>query len=120
MKVYQVPNSPLTRDILFLKFQSPVITLEEAGKTITLAESGAICEFLIDRFATTDSSLKPSVEDHEARAAYLYWLHFAEGTTMLPLMLTIVFNRIKKGKVITNNYMLETSNDLILCRLNDF
>ncbi|KAM0754498.1 glutathione S-transferase [Meredithblackwellia eburnea MCA 4105] len=70
--------------------KSPVVTIEENGKTITLAESGAICEFLIERYGKGKLSL-PADGDAQARADYLYFLHYAEGSIMLPLMFSIVF-----------------------------
>lgn len=59
---------------------------------ITVAETGAIVEYLLDK--TTSHTLKPTPGTPEHRR-YTYWLHFAEGTAMSPLLLTLIFNRIK-------------------------
>jgi glutathione S-transferase len=62
--------------------KSPVI--ERDGKIY--AESGAIIEY----FAETERGGELSVRLAEPnRADYLYWLHFAEGSAMLPLLLKL-------------------------------
>jgi len=62
--------------------KSPVI--EANGKV--LAESAAIIEFL----AETEAEGKLCVPAGDpARFDYLYWLHFAEGSAMLPLLLKL-------------------------------
>src|SRR6185295_15154859 len=52
--------------------KSPVITDGEA----TLAESGAILEYLLDRYG--EGRLRPAAGTPE-RLRFTYWLHFAEG-----------------------------------------
>jgi glutathione S-transferase len=68
--------------------KSPVIT---DGDT-TLAESGAIVEYLADRYGA--GKLAPAFGSPE-RVRYLYWLHFAEGTAQPPSLLKLLFDRIK-------------------------
>lgn len=63
--------------------KSPVIELD--GKVI--AESGAIVELLIKKFAP---HLAPD-EHSAAYSDYLQWIHFAESSAMLPFLLK-VFN----------------------------
>lgn len=70
--------------------KSPVIE-DGAAK---LAESGAIIEYLVDRYG--GGRLAPAAGTPE-RLRYLYWMHFAEGTVMPPLLLKLVFDRIEKG-----------------------
>lgn len=62
--------------------KSPVITDGE----IVVAESGAIIDYLVDRFDR--GALKPDPGAPSA-AAYAHWMHFAEGSAMLPLMLAL-------------------------------
>lgn len=62
--------------------KSPVVVKD--GQT--LAESGAIVEFLAESEAGGKLAVAP---DDKHRAAYLYWLHFAEGSAMLPLLLKL-------------------------------
>jgi glutathione S-transferase len=68
--------------------KSPVIT--DGG--MVLAESGAIIETLADRHGAGRLAPAPNTPE---RAAYLYWLHFAEGSAMPPLLLKLLFDRIK-------------------------
>ena len=68
--------------------KSPVIT----DGDLTLGESGAIIETLADRYGA--GKLAPAPGSPE-RVRYLYWLHFAEGTAQPPLLLKLLFDRIK-------------------------
>jgi len=68
--------------------KSPVIT--EDG--LTLAESGAIVEYLVERHGK--GALVPPAGSPE-KLRYTYWLHFAEGTAMPPLVMKLIFNRIE-------------------------
>jgi len=70
--------------------KSPVIQDDGA----TLAESGAILEYLVERHG--NGRLIPAAGTPE-RLRYTYWMHFAEGSAMPPLLLKLVFNRIEKG-----------------------
>jgi glutathione S-transferase len=72
--------------------KSPVIT---DGDT-TVAESGAIIEYLLERYG--NGRLVPAAGTPE-RLRYRYWLHFAEGTAMSPLLMKLVFERIKVTKM---------------------
>lgn len=65
--------------------KSPVIT--DGGRVV--AESGAIVSYLTERCG---GALVPAEE--EARARYTYWLHYAEGSAMPPLLLKLVFTRL--------------------------
>ncbi len=67
--------------------KSPVIT---DGDT-TVAETGAIVEYLLDQYG--GGRLLPAPGTPEA-LRYRYWLHFAEGSAMPPLLLTLIFDRI--------------------------
>jgi glutathione S-transferase len=72
--------------------KSPVIT--EDGQTI--AESGAIIEYLVERHG--NGRLVPPASSPE-KLRYTYWLHYAEGSAMPPLLLKLVFERMKTGPV---------------------
>ena len=67
--------------------KSPVIT---DGDT-TVAETGAIVEYILAQYG--DGRLLPAPGTPEA-LRYRYWLHFAEGSAMPPLLLTLIFDRI--------------------------
>lgn len=70
--------------------KSPVIS---DGAT-TVAESGAIVEYLVERHG--GGRLVPAPGTPE-RLRYTYWLHYAEGSAMPPLLLKLIFGRIDKG-----------------------
>jgi glutathione S-transferase len=67
--------------------KSPIIT---DGET-TVAESGAIIEYLVGRYGA--GRLIPAAGSAE-RLRYTYWLHYAEGSAMPPLLLNLIFNRV--------------------------
>ncbi|MFY9316713.1 MAG: glutathione S-transferase [Burkholderiales bacterium] len=71
--------------------KSPVISDGE----LTLAESGAIVEYLAARYGNGRF-----IPDRESPAylRYVYWMHFAEGSAMPPLLLKLIFDRIESGK----------------------
>jgi glutathione S-transferase len=69
--------------------KSPVIT--DGG--LTVAESGAILEYLVDKYG--QGRLKPTAEQDLLH--YRYFLHFAEGSAMPPLVMKLVFNKIKRS-----------------------
>jgi glutathione S-transferase len=68
--------------------KSPVITDE----TLTVAETGAIVEYIIERYGR--GRLEPAAGSPE-RLRWRYWMHFAEGSAMPPLLLKLIFERIK-------------------------
>ena len=70
--------------------KSPVIT---EGR-ITVAESGAIVEYLIDKHG--QGRLRPAPGTPE-QLHYTYWLHFAEGSLMPPLLLKLVFDKVREA-----------------------
>ncbi|WP_266172108.1 glutathione S-transferase family protein [Dyella subtropica] len=70
--------------------KSPVIT----DGDVTLAESGAIIEYLADRYGS--GTLLPAPGTPE-RLRCAYWLHYAEGSAMPPLLLKLVFQRVAKN-----------------------
>ncbi|WP_449466592.1 glutathione S-transferase [Stenotrophomonas humi] len=74
--------------------KSPV--LEDQG--LVLAESGAILEYLADRY-DSERHLSPDVMPAQApeRLRYRYWLHYAEGSAMPPLLMALVFARIRNA-----------------------
>ncbi len=70
--------------------KSPVIVDGER----TLAESGAILEYVVATYGK--GALQPAAND-EARLQYRYWMHYAEGSAMPPLVMKLVFDRIEHG-----------------------
>jgi glutathione S-transferase len=70
--------------------KSPVVT----DGDLTLAESGAIMEYLLERYG--GGRLVPPAGTTE-RLRYTYWMHFAEGSAMPPLVMKLIFDRMEKG-----------------------
>ena len=71
--------------------KSPVVTDEDR----VVAESGAIIEYLVGRYGA-DSGLKPAQGTPE-QLRYTYWLHYAEGSAMPPLLLSLVFRKMPEA-----------------------
>jgi glutathione S-transferase len=69
--------------------KSPTITDGDR----TLAESGAIVEYLVHRYGA--GRLAPPADAPE-RARYTYWLHYAEGSAILPLVLRLIFRQMPR------------------------
>lgn len=67
--------------------KSPVIT--DNGRTV--AETGAIIEYILDRYGNGRLIPPPGSDD---RLRFTYWLHYAEGSAMTPLLLKLVFQRM--------------------------
>ena len=70
--------------------KSPVIT--DDGKTVF--ESGAIVDYVIRRHG--QGKLQPDPQT-PAYDDYQMWLHYAEGSAMLPLMLNLYVSRLGDG-----------------------
>jgi len=70
--------------------KSPVINDGDA----TVAESGAIIEYLTGRYG--DGRFVPPPGTPQ-RLRYTYWLHYAEGSAMTPLLLSLIFRRMPKA-----------------------
>lgn len=69
--------------------KSPVVTEGD----VTVAESGAIIEYLVDR---AGGALRPASGTPEL-LRWRYWLHFAEGSAMPPLLMKLVFDKVKSA-----------------------
>lgn len=72
--------------------KAPVVTVGDQ----TLAESGAIIEYLLDQY--DDGTLRPAAGTPELQT-YRYWLHYAEGTLAPLMVLSLIINRIETAPV---------------------
>lgn len=95
--------------------KSPVME----DQAVKIAESGAILEYLTDTYG--NGKLKPAAGTPQA-LQYTEWMHYAEGSAMLPLLLALYVGRLGKAAdplwprifgEITNNltYMNNALND---------
>ena len=92
--------------------KSPVIEMD--GQLYT--ESGAITELLIERFAP--EHLRPSIDSTDY-GTYLQWIHFAESSLMLPLLLELF---TKKAGINDNEFLddyIAEEKHKLLSYLND-
>jgi glutathione S-transferase len=70
--------------------KSPVIT--DGGTTV--AESGAIVEYLLEKYGNGRMRPAAGSSDH---VQYIQWLHYAEGSAMLPLLLALYAGMLGDG-----------------------
>ena len=70
--------------------KSPVIT----DGDVTVAESGAIVEYLVERYG--NGLLVPPAGTADKRR-WTYFMHYAEGSAMTPLLMKLVFDRVESG-----------------------
>ncbi len=85
-----VPLAPPELKAVHPLGKSPVIT--DGNKTI--AESGAIVEYLIDTYG--NGRLKPKAGSGDYWQ-YVEWMHYAEGSAMLPLLLALYTGMLGDG-----------------------
>jgi glutathione S-transferase len=69
--------------------KSPVIQHGD----VVVAETGAIIDYLLETFP--NAGLRPAAGT-EAGRRYTYWMHYAEGSAMTPLLLSLIFSEIPK------------------------
>ncbi len=69
--------------------KSPVLDEGDAR----LAETGAIIEYLLE--TRPGSGLRPAAGSAQGRR-FTYWLHYAEGSAMTPLLLKLIFTVLPK------------------------
>ena len=70
--------------------KSPVIT----DGDVRIAESGAIVDYIIRRYGKGAMMPAAGSADYEV---YNEWLHYSEGSAMLPLMLNLYVSRLKEA-----------------------
>jgi len=72
--------------------KSPVISDDD----LTIAESGLIVEYLIEKYG--NGRLMPAVGTPE-HLQFRYWMHYAEGTFMPLMIISLILNRIESAPV---------------------
>jgi len=90
--------------------KSPVISVQGPGldKPVVIAESGFITEYLLDHFSNGSTLLPKRYREGQEGAAggeteewlrYRYFLHYAEGSLMSFMMISMIVNQIKNAPV---------------------
>src|SRR5881275_2599550 len=75
-----VPFAPPELKAVHPLGKSPVVTDGEN----TIAESGAIVEYILDKYGCGRLRPQPGSPDH---VKYIEWMHYAEGSAMFPLLM---------------------------------
>jgi glutathione S-transferase len=92
--------------------KSPVVTEGD----VTMAETGAIIEYIVARYG--DGRLVPK-EDSAERWRYTYWLHYAEGSAMSPLLLKLLFTLMpKRAPALLRPLVRKVSNTALTTLVN--
>ena len=95
--------------------KSPVIE-DRTDQNRVVAETGAIVEYLVDK---ADGRLGPPA-NRTAALDYRFWLHYAEGSIMPPLLVKLVLTRVPVfGKAAQKRIqpMLDTHLDFVEAHL---
>ena len=71
--------------------KSPIVT-DPNNLNAVVAESGAITEYILDRYGKGRLIPAPGTPQ---RLRFTYWLHYAEGSLMPLMLLRLVFNQVK-------------------------
>lgn len=70
--------------------KSPVVVDGSA----VLAESGAIIEYLVEKYGNGRFAPAPGTPE---KLRYSYFMHYAEGSMMAPLLMKLVFDRVENS-----------------------
>ncbi|HEY4113491.1 MAG TPA: glutathione S-transferase [Rhizomicrobium sp.] len=85
-----VPLAPPELKAVHPLGKSPVIT----DGDVTIAESGAIIEYVLDKYGDGRLRSRPGSHDH---ILYIEWMHYAEGSAMLPLLMHMYLGFLGEG-----------------------
>ena len=92
--------------------KSPVIT----DGDLTVAESGAIIEYLVGRYG--NGRLEPAANTLE-KLRYTYWLHYAEGSAMPPLLMKLLFTLMpRRAPALLRPLVRKVSNQALTTLVN--
>ena len=89
------------RDAKTMLAPSELLAVHPLGKSpvlvdgdVTVAETGAIVEYILDKFGNGRLRPAPGTPDF---LRHRHWLHFAEGSAMPPLLMKLVFDEVQKA-----------------------
>jgi glutathione S-transferase len=92
--------------------KSPVIT--DNGNTV--AESGAIVEYIVGAYGNGRLIPPPNTPE---RLRYTYWLHYAEGSAMSPLLMKLLFTLMpKRAPALLRPLVRKVSNQALTTLVN--
>lgn len=74
--------------------KSPILEDARDGRRDVLAESGAILEYVVETYG--QGRLRPQAGSPEA-LRYRFWLHFAEGSMMSPMLIRLIMGQVEKA-----------------------
>ena len=107
-----VPLAPPELKAIHPLGKSPVIT----DGTHTIAESGAIIEYVLDVYGKGRLRPDPKSDDH---VKYIEWMHYAEGSAMPPLLLKLLFTLMpKRAPALLRPLVRKVSNQALLGLVN--
>jgi glutathione S-transferase len=89
-RVSPVPLAPPELKAVHPLGKSPVIT----DGAHTIAESGAIIEYILDKYGNGRLRPDPKSDDH---IKYIEWMHYAEGSAMLPMLMHLYMGYLGDG-----------------------
>lgn len=72
--------------------KAPVLEVDD----VIVAESGAILEYCVEELGGEALRPEPKTAAHRQ---YRYWMHYAEGTLMPPLLLRLIFDKVRTSPV---------------------
>lgn len=92
-RIHPLGKSPVLEDD-----DVPTEAVVDGQGSFVVAESAAIIEYLVERY-DPEHRLWPSPTPafSPERTRYRYWMHYAEGSAMPPLLLSLVFSRLKQA-----------------------
>lgn len=73
--------------------KAPIVTDGE----LALAETGAIIEYILEKYG--EGRLQPDSSNLQARQDYRFFMHYAEGSLMPPLLLRLIFDKLEEAKL---------------------
>ena len=73
---FEGPSVAHTLRVHLFALQAPLLTIEDEGKTLTMAESGAIVDFVLKQYG--NGKFQPTTDAWDVKAMYTFWLHYAE------------------------------------------
>jgi glutathione S-transferase len=115
LEVFQRESTGLAPDALKAIHplgKAPVI---RDGETV-LAESGAIVEYLVERYGEGRLSVPPAAANYPR---YIYFMHFAEGSLMTLLISALLLSRVPESGA-TGARVRERQTQMLACVVGGF